>query len=158
MEKARRKINGGARPRFRASWPPRIACAEVVVICLGVLLALFGHAPSLTSALGTAEVEALPSRRVMLSLRSSVLRPPPTSHPASHWTSPFRLIPTVTVGVGHRPSEISPVPPPTFTTSHSPYAGGFFATALPGSSPLPWPSLSPELLGSLSFPLPQGLT
>ena len=43
--------------------------------------------------------------------------------------------------VGHRPSETSPVSSSTFTTSRSPYAGGFFTAALPGSSPLPWPSL-----------------
>ena len=34
------------------------------------------------------------------------------------------------------------IPSPTFTTSRSPYAGGFFGAALPGSSHLPWPSLS----------------
>jgi hypothetical protein len=45
-------------------------------------------------------------------------------------------------GCVHRPSETSPVPSPTFTTSRSPYAGEFFAAALSGSSPLPWPSLS----------------
>ena len=70
------------------------------------------------------------------------LWPPPTSHPASSWISPLRLIPFVTVDVGHRPDEISPVPSSTFATSRSPYAGGFFAAAYPGSSPLPWPSLS----------------
>ena len=71
----------------------------------------------------------------------STLWPHPTSHPASSWTSPLRLIPFVTMAVGHRPSETSPVPSSTFTTSRSPYAGGFFTAALPGSSPLPWPSL-----------------
>ena len=44
--------------------------------------------------------------------------------------------------VGHRPCEISPVPPTTFPASRPPYAGEFFTAALPGSSPLPWPSLS----------------
>jgi len=44
--------------------------------------------------------------------------------------------------VDRRPSETSPVPSSTFTTSRSPYAGGFLAAASSGSSPLPWPSLS----------------
>jgi hypothetical protein len=43
----------------------------------------FGHAPSLTFPLDPVEVEALSSRRVMLSRLSAVLWPPPTSHPAS---------------------------------------------------------------------------
>ena len=72
---------------------------------------------------------------------SSVIWPPPTSHPASSWISPLRLIPFVTLAVSHRPDEISPVPSSTFTTSRSPYAGGSFTAAFPGSSTLPWPSL-----------------
>ena len=112
------------------------------MICLGVLLALFGHAPSLTSPLSPVEVEALPSHRVLLSRWSSVLWPPPTSHPASPWTSLLQLIPAITMGVDHRPNETSPVPSPTFTTSRSLYAGEFFGAAFPGSSHLPWPSLS----------------
>ena len=51
--------------------------------------------------------------------------------------------------VGHRPNEISPVSSPTFTTSRSPYAGGFFTAAFTGSSPFPWPSLDYDQLGSL---------
>ena len=112
------------------------------MICLWAWLARFGHAPSLTSPLSPVEVEALPSNKVLLSLSSSVLWPPPTSHPASHWTSLLQLIPAVTVGVDLRPDETSPVPSPTFTTSRSPYAGGSFGAALPGSLHLPWPSLS----------------
>jgi len=84
------------------------------------------------------------------------LWPPPTSHPASSWISLFRLIPFVTVVVGYRPGETSPVPSPTFTTSRSPYAGGYFTATFPGSSPLPWPSLLAHKLGSLFFPF--GLT
>ena len=99
------------------------------MICLGVLLSLFGHAPSLTSPLSPVEVEAFPSHRVVLSPWSSVLWPPPTSHPASPWTSPHWLIPAVTLRVGQRPDETSPVPSPTFTTSRSPYAGEFFDAA-----------------------------
>ena len=112
------------------------------MICLWVLLALFGHAPSLTSSLSPVEVEALPSHRVLLSRWSSVLWPPPTSHPASPWTSLLQLIPVVTMSVNHRPDETSPVPSSTVTTSRSLYAGEFFGAAFPGSSRLPWPSLS----------------
>ena len=65
------------------------------------------------------------------------------------WISPFRLIPFVMMAVGHQPDEISPVPSPAFTTSRSPYTEGFFAVAFPGSSPLPWPSLTSKQLGSL---------
>ena len=82
----------------------------------------------------------------MLSQWSSVVWPPPTSHPASSWISLLQLIPFVTTDVGRRPCEISPVPSSTFTTSRSPYAGGFFAVVYSGSSPLPWPS--PSLIGS----------
>ena len=124
-----------------SSWPLGIARAGVLVICLWVLLALFGHAPSLTSSLSSVEVEALPSHRVLLSRWSSVLWPPPTSHPASPWTSPLRCIPAITMGVSHRPNETSPVPSSTFTTSRSPYAGEFFSVVSPGSTRFPWPSL-----------------
>jgi len=65
----------------------------------------------------------------MLSQWSSVVWPPPTSHPASSWISLLQLIPFVTTDVGRRPCEISPVPSSTFTTSRSPYAGGFFGAA-----------------------------
>ena len=126
------------------------------MICLLVLLALFGHAPSLTSPLRLVEVEALPSQRVLLSRWSSVVWPPPTSHPASRWISLLQLIPAVTASVEHRPNEISPVPSPTFTTSRSPYAGGFFTVASSGSSPLPWPSPADQRLGFLLVPF--GLT
>ena len=93
-------------------------------------MASLRHALSLTSPLGLVEVEVLPSPRVLLSQGSSVVWPPPTSHPASRWTSLLQLIPAVTVDVGHRPGETSPVPSPAFTTSRSPYAEGFFAAAL----------------------------
>ena len=53
------------------------------------------------------------------------------------------------MGVDHRPNKTSPVLSPTFTTSRSPYAGEFFGAAFPGSSRLPWPSLS---LTSLALP------
>ena len=93
------------------------------------------------------------------------LWPPPTSHPASSWISLHQLIPFVTVVVGYRPDETSPVPhlhlravqvSSTFTTSRSPYTGGFFTAVFPGSSPLPWPSLLAQKLGSLFVPF--GLT
>ena len=43
---------------------------------------------------------------------SPVLWPHPTSHPASSWISLHQLIPFVTVVVGYRPDETSPVPSP----------------------------------------------
>src|SRR5271157_5140063 len=55
----------------------------------------------------------------------------------------------VTMAVGHRPDEISPVSSSTLTTFRSPFTGGFLAAACLGSSPLPWPSLVPIQLGSL---------
>ena len=91
-----------------------------------------GHAPSLTSSLDPVEAEALPSHRVLLSRWSTVLWPPPTSHQASGWTSLLQLIPVITVDVGHRPNETSPVPSLAVLTSRSPYAGGFFAVAVQG--------------------------
>ena len=78
------------------------------MICLWVWLSHFGHAPSLTSPLDTAEVEALPSHRVVLSRWSSVLWPPPTSHPASPWIS----LPAYTSGFGSLPTD--QVRPPLF--------------------------------------------
>src|SRR5512142_1589338 len=38
------------------------------------------------------------------------------------------------------PGRASPVPAATPDTFRAPYAGEFFTAALPGSSPLPWPS------------------
>src|SRR5450759_2999533 len=93
----------------------------------------FRHASTLTSSLRLVEVEALPSHRVLLSRWSSVLWPPPTSQPAYSWISPFGLIPFVTMTVGHRPDEISPVSSPAFTTSRTPYTGEFFTAAFSGS-------------------------
>ena len=65
----------------------------------------------------------------------------------------FRLIPIVTVVVGNRPNETSPVSSPTFTTSHAPYAGGFLTAVLSGSSPRPWPSLG-MTSSAPTFPFP----
>jgi hypothetical protein len=53
-----------------------------------------------------------------------------------------RLNPMITMGVDHRPNETSPVPSSAFTTSRPPYARGAFGAAFPGSSHLPWRSLS----------------
>ena len=73
----------------------------------------------------------------------SVLRPPPT---------PTRPASTSRLKTGYRtqcsggppqtagPGRASPVPVATFSTFHAPYAGRSFGAALPGSTPLPWPS------------------
>jgi hypothetical protein len=90
------------------------------------------HAPSLTSSLNLVEAETLPSWQVLLSCRSTVLWPPPTSHLASLGTSPLRFIPVVTAVVACRPDETSPVPSSTVATSRTPYPGEFFAAASQG--------------------------
>jgi len=91
----------------------------------------------------------------MLSRWSSVhYGPPPTSHPASSWISPLRLIPFVTVDVGHRPDEISPVPSSTF--ANIPFS--LRRRVLRGCNiqvlrRFPWPSLSATAwLPLLPFP------
>jgi hypothetical protein len=48
------------------------------------------------------------------------------------------------------PGRASPVPAVTFQTFNAPYAGRFLRAALPGSSPLPWPSPRTAGLGSSS--------
>ena len=110
---------------------------------------LYGHAPSLTSPLSLVEVEALPSHRVVLSRWSSVLWPPPTSHLASPWTSLLQLMPAVTMAVDHRPDETSPAEYRSLAvfrrllSQHpAPHTPEGPSRLLPGSSPLPWPSLS----------------
>jgi hypothetical protein len=70
-----------------SAWPLSRVCAGVLVSGLGVWLALLGPAPSLTASLDRAEVEALPSPRVVWSRWSSVRWPPPTSHATSRGTS-----------------------------------------------------------------------
>ena len=90
------------------------------------------HAPSLTSSLNLVEAETLPSWQVLLSCRSTVLWPPPTSHLASSGISPLRFIPVVTAVVACRPDETSPVPSSTVATSRTPYPGEFFAAASQG--------------------------
>jgi hypothetical protein len=122
------------------------------VSCLWVWLALFGHAPSLTSSLDLAAVEALPSPRVLRSRRSSVLWPPPTSHPTSHGTSHSGLYPQL-----RRMWAADRRRPPLFHRRLSPHP----APPMPeGSSALlsrvSAPSMAftlPERLGSLWVPV-----
>ena len=73
---------------------------------------------------------------------STVLRTNRSTMYSLHPLSLLQLIPVVTMSVNHRPDETSPVPSSTVTTSRSLYAGEFFGAAFPGSSRLPWPSLS----------------
>jgi hypothetical protein len=67
------------------------------------------------------EVEALPSDKVLLSLPSQVLWPPPT--PLSRISRAFggRLIPSITWSVTPRRVEVSTVPLSSIHTSHSLY-------------------------------------
>jgi hypothetical protein len=44
-----------------------------------------------------------------------------------HQDFTLRLIPAVTLALRQRPDETSPVPSPAVATSHTPYAGEFFA-------------------------------
>jgi hypothetical protein len=94
----------------------------------------FRHAPSLTSSLNLVEVETLPSGQVMLSCPLLGLRPTGTMA-SSDFSSgflqdfTFRLIPSVSAVLCHRPDETSPVPSPAVTTSRTPYTGEFFTAA-----------------------------
>ena len=128
------------------SWLSSIARAGILVICLMVWLA-FRHAPSLTSSLNLVEVETLPSGQVMLSYPSLSLRSTSTmvsSDSSSGIPQDFslRLIPAVTLALYQRPGETSPVPSPAFTTSRSPIRRRVLCSCYPGSTPLPWPSVS----------------
>ena len=82
-------------------------------------------------------------RRLCCPAAQPVLRPPPTpTRPAIHFPgSPVigRHAP-VTIPQATGPGRASPVPAATLDTFRAPYAGEFLTAALPGSSPLPWPS------------------
>src|SRR6266487_111277 len=83
------------------------------------------------------------ARRLCCPAAQPVLRPPPTpTRPAIHFPGPPVIgrhapatLPQVT-----GPGRASPVPAATIDTFRAPYAGEFLTAALPGSSPLPWPS------------------
>ena len=110
----------------------------------------FQHSPALTRFRCMSKAGPLPSGKVMLSLPSQVIWAHQTPQPdiPLHFTG-VPLIGAVTAGVACRPGGASPVPRPTLPTFRSPYAGGFFGAALPGSSRLPWPSPLFAGLGSL---------
>jgi DDE superfamily endonuclease len=82
-------------------------------------------------------------RRLCCPAAQPVLRPPPTpTRPAVHFPgSPVigrhapATVPQVT-----GPGRASPVPAATIDTFRAPYAGESLTAALPGTSPLPWPS------------------
>jgi hypothetical protein len=79
----------------------------------------------------------------------STIRSPVTSSDFSCRVPPdfgSRLIPAVSVDVGHGRQETSRVPRPAVTAFRPPYAEEFFEAARPESSPLPWPS--PGMNGS----------
>jgi hypothetical protein len=78
--------------------------------------------------------------------------PDRTTRPHAHFPDrPVirRAAPTTTTA-DRRPGRASPVPAATVQTFHAPYAGRFFRAALPGSTPLPWPSPRTAGLGSSS--------
>src|SRR5690349_4851688 len=85
---------------------------------------------------------SLPAGCVVLQVQP-VLRPPP-SPPGQPSTSRFppvigRRAPVTTPQVTG-PGRASPVPAATLDTFRAPYAGESLTAALPGSTPLPWPS------------------
>ena len=105
------------------------------------LLALTGPLLHITR---TDEAAALPiTGGYAVRPAQPVLRPPPTpTRPAVHFPgSPVigRHAPVTTPQVTG-PGRASPVPAATLDTFRAPYAGEFLTAALPGSSPLPWPS------------------
>ena len=92
----------------------------------------------------TDEAAALPSPAVLLSAWLNRyygrLRLPPGQRPlpgSAGYRTPRSgdTTPQVT-----GPGRASPVPAATISTFRAPYAGEFLMAALPGSSPLPWPS------------------
>ena len=72
-------------------WLTRIAYADVLVSFLRWSCPVGRACTSLTVSLGLTKVETLPSHRVLWSRWSTVLWPPPTSHPASAEISSFDL-------------------------------------------------------------------
>ena len=101
------------------------------------------------------EAAALPSPAVLLSARlkqyyGRLRRPPSTSPLPDHrrlYSQPLRQ-PHFRRPAG--PGRASPVPAVTIRTFHALYAGEFIRAALPGSTPLPWPSPNGTGLGSPS--------
>ena len=104
----------------------------------------------------TDEAAALPSPQVVLSCGSTGTTAASDAHPASD------PLPGVT---GYRtprsgsrnpqaagPGRASPVPAATLDAFRAPYAGESFTAALPGSTPLPWPSPRSKGLGTPCTP------
>ena len=94
--------------------------------------------------LRTDEAAALPiTGGYVVRPAQPVLRPPPTpTRPAIHFPgSPVigRHAPA-TLPQATGPGRASPVPAATIDAFRAPYAGESLTAALPGSSPLPWPS------------------
>ena len=94
------------------------------------------------------EAAALPSPPVLLSGRLKQyygrLRLPPGQQPISRFAG-YKA--PRSGGTAHKarphatgPGRVSQVPAATIDTFRAPYAGESFAAALPGSTPLPWPS------------------
>jgi len=77
------------------------------------------------------------------------LRRPPSTKPTSRRQPVIGPASPVTFAQATGPGRASPVPVVTIWTFHAPYAGGFLAAAVPGSSPRPWPSPWLQRLGSL---------
>jgi hypothetical protein len=82
----------------------------------------------------------------------AVLRPPPTPTRHQPTSRPTPVIgpvaPTTPLRRVVGPGRASPVPAVTIRTFHALYAEEFIGAAIPGSSPLPWPSPNGTGLGS----------
>jgi hypothetical protein len=104
----------------------------------------------------TDEAAALPSPQVVLSCGSTGTTAASDAHPASN------PLPGVTGYKTPRsssrnpqaagPGRASPVPAATLDAFRAPYAGESFTAALPGSTPLPWPSPRSKGLGTPLLP------
>src|SRR5690242_12240739 len=102
------------------------------------------RAPPLAT-LRTDEAAALPiTGGCVVRPAQPVLRPPPTpTRPAIHFPVPAGYRTPRSGSINPQaagPGRASPVPAATLDAFRAPYAGESLTAALPGSSPLPWPS------------------
>ncbi len=114
------------------------------------------HSPALPCTRRMNEAAALPSPTVVLSARLKQyygrLRRPPGPRPLPG-SSPVigRATPAAAFRRATGPGRASPVPAITIRTFHALYAEEFIGAALPGSTPLPWPSPNGTGLGSPKY-------
>ena len=76
------------------------------------------------------------------------LRLPPGTTPTSRLITGYKARRSDSHPQTTGPGRVSPVPAVTIRTFHALYAEEFFGAAIPGSTPLPWPSPIGTGLGS----------